>query len=66
MWTAKERLVLRVAPTTAGHELSDAAGRAVFKHSGNFVAVDKCLVILVQCSALSKMGELDLFAYVLI
>lgn len=65
MWTAKERLVLRVAPTTVEHELSDAADRAVFKHSGNFLAVDKCLVILAKCSVLSKTGELDFFAYVL-
>lgn len=66
MWTAKERLVLRVAPTTAQHELSGAADKALFKHLSKFLAVDKCLVILAQFSALSKMGELDFFAYVLI
>lgn len=65
VWIAKLRLGVRVAFTSLENALSDTARRtAVKQHLGNFQAVEKCVAILVQCSALLKMGKLAFIARV--
>lgn len=55
---------MKVALTSPENALSDTARRTVIKYSGSFQAVEKCLAILMQCSALLKMGEMAFIACV--